>query len=846
MRKILTHTGNSQVVSHKISNGVLKFYCAGATDRRSCWIRRIVILTSCFAWASAGETPGFWTRINYGVVATKTKTVCLIDDYATHTIEIKLPTATPTNITTENFSGPCDPLCHRLRSIANLTRLLTASMQNSVTQSLERLYSLVPDTDEPTSNQRRKTRALFSLGGRISSYLFGTATETQVQQVRKEIADQKLMSETALADGTRTRQAVAEFTQLTNRRLSNMHVVLNDQQINIAAIAQRLRVMSDNTFAWTNALLYAIVELSRYITIHDDIMALETGVEALVSAQLTPALISVREIQTILNNLKQTLSANGQKLCAKTPQDVFESKSFQFLRHKNSLYIRLLFPYTRYPAMAIYRTTVLPLPVTGNQQLVTELKNFPKWIIQDSDEHFLGHLIAPVQTPVVDLSNVIVHSKQRTSCLAAIFHDDTDAIRRTCEFSTRQTTIDPIYLKLNASTYIVHNLTNPQLLCAGANIRPIANKTCIPCIVTVGCSCVLKAEEARIGASQDCRRNPENTTILFSSYNAAVLKEFYDLTNQSLQGDHLVPFEKLTEPQPLEIPFFSSNVTQLLAADDSLAYSLNKIARSLQNASSVLHSPTEAVLFQYMRQMAQTAASFPNFNSIETWLILTPLPCIAILVTATIFLHRRIQVLTLALTIAAPRAQAFDLRTPMPTPAISTTPSPLIQWIETFRQHDFILISLMIVVLISLIFISIALHHAVTRHSFLYIDLSTARHVVQLKFFRLPDSTRCYAVTLPRQNTQLAFRSYFFFGVVAFTSQPWTLSHSLTKKQIKLPRILLIAPWKLRILHQIFASDQYTANPLVIHTHEYAYTRPTDALRTIDESCPPYHEEQYV
>jgi hypothetical protein len=188
--------------------------------------------------------------------------------------------------------------------------------------------------------------------------------------------------------------------------------------------------------------------------------------------------------------------------------------------------------------------------------------------------------------------------------------------------------------------------------------------------------------------------------------------------------------------------------------------------------TSVLHLPTEAVLFQYMRQMARTEASFPNFNSIETWLILTPVPCITILLTSAIFLHRRVQVLTMALTIALPRAHAFDLRTPIPTPPTTTTQLPLIQWIETFRQHDYILISLIIGVIICLIFISMAVSCALARSSFLHIDLSTTTHVAQLKFFCLPDPSRCYAVTLPRQNTHLAFRSYFFFGVIAFTSQP--------------------------------------------------------------------------
>jgi hypothetical protein len=63
-------------------------------------------------------------------------------------------------------------------------------------------------------------------------------------------------------------------------------------------------------------------------------------------------------------------------------------KALQFTRHRESLYIRLFLPYTRFPAMAVYRTTILPLPVAGHQQLITELRNFPRWLIQDSHANF--------------------------------------------------------------------------------------------------------------------------------------------------------------------------------------------------------------------------------------------------------------------------------------------------------------------------------------------------------------------------------------------------------------------------------------------------------------------------
>jgi hypothetical protein len=174
--------------------------------------------------------------------------------------------------------------------------------------------------------------------------------------------------------------------------------------------------------------------------------------------------------------------------------------------------------------MDVYRTTILPLPVAGHQQLTTELRNFPRWLIQDSEGQYLGNLIEPVEIPVVQQSNVLLHHQRKTSCVSAIFYDDAEAIRRTREFSTRQATTDPIYLRLNVSAVVVHNLTNPQITCKGAYSRPVSNSTCIPCVVTIGCSYVLKSAETRIPAPTNCEKSVQPTTVLHSVCNAAVLR----------------------------------------------------------------------------------------------------------------------------------------------------------------------------------------------------------------------------------------------------------------------------------------------------------------------------------
>jgi hypothetical protein len=161
--------------------------------------------------------------------------------------------------------------------------------------------------------------------------------------MRQQVHDQKLLTDSALAYSTRTRQAMVDFTRLANERLDNMHEILNEEQRSIAVIAQRMRQISDSQFAWAHALVYNMLESARFTMLHDSITQLETGVENLVLSQLTPALIPVADIQDILANVTRTLSANGLKPCASTARDVYESKSLQYTRHRDSLYVRLFF-----------------------------------------------------------------------------------------------------------------------------------------------------------------------------------------------------------------------------------------------------------------------------------------------------------------------------------------------------------------------------------------------------------------------------------------------------------------------------------------------------------------------
>jgi hypothetical protein len=126
---------------------------------------------------------------------------------------------------------------------------------------------------------------------------------------------------------------MSDYTRIANRRLNNMHAILNEEHKSIDLVARGIRQLPDSQFVWANALMFSLSEMSRFIQLHDELAQLETGIENLVASQLTPSLILVEDIRDILTNTTARLSADGRKLCAATGKDVNEAKSFQFTRH---------------------------------------------------------------------------------------------------------------------------------------------------------------------------------------------------------------------------------------------------------------------------------------------------------------------------------------------------------------------------------------------------------------------------------------------------------------------------------------------------------------------------------
>src|SRR5664279_3512911 len=172
-------------------------------------------------------------RLNYGLAAVKLRRSCIIDGYWTHTFHLALPADTDSvsplaSLAAQgtNESSRCPGPCIQLLSLFRAVTALDTSTRQSITRLTARINALIPDIDPSVGGRRRQPRGLFDFIGTASSYLFGSATEGDVEGLRAEIDRIKVLAAAAAADSVRTREGMATFARLQNKRLDSLHAVL--------------------------------------------------------------------------------------------------------------------------------------------------------------------------------------------------------------------------------------------------------------------------------------------------------------------------------------------------------------------------------------------------------------------------------------------------------------------------------------------------------------------------------------------------------------------------------------------------------------------------------------------
>ena len=768
------------------------------------------------------ETLTYWTRLNYGVAAVKTKQVCVATGYWSLGVTIQLPnvTAVVVNRTTPHDPQACLTFCDRLRNLLAAVNALTYTMQSSISKTVHRIFSLLPDVGNSVWPPRaRRTRGHLDFVGRAYKFAFGVATEGDVAGMKRLIERGDTLAATAVADVMRIRDGMSTFTKLSNERLDKMHEILQRDQASLSSLYQSVRQNEHIDTLEFNGIAYATQELAKFISIHDELQLLELGVEDLIHGQITPRLIAADVLDNALRDIQNELAKRHEHLCFDKPNEVYAVQNFEFARKNDKLFVRINLPFSDRLPMDVFRIDTLPIPVPSQQALTTRIKDIPQFILKGSQ--LLGELNQEPTSLVVDMSTIKWHHINQAGCLTGLITDSPVHILAHCEFTVRKQLITPTFIRLTDDILVLSNLTRLYQSCdPGTFTRPTPH-ACMPCMVRVGCGCLLTAAELEVPSITDCA-NTTSRVDVGHAVNMAVLQSFYDMTNETLMGQSILPPDQLRTPEPLNLTFFG-DTERLLAADEQASYSLRKLADSLKNDTVIVHTPAEAVLRQLLNQAADDS-TFPGWFNWYTYVTLLPLPCIIILSVWLYLTSRKLSTLSTitGVSACARLTRAFVLPSTMqPT----STPDPF-AWlleIQAIRKFDAFVSVYGIFATIAFIVLIVAVKRLYRRRSWVYIEIrADIDKILQIRLYAFPSPTRNYSLRAPNPTT-LVLRSYHLFGILSFTTRAWRITDSSTGQVTLLPTYVFVPFWKINAIATILAAPRCVAFPVLIYSHEYDY-----------------------
>lgn len=794
----------------------------------------------------------FWTRLNYGTMAIREKKLYVAEGYMSHIFHLSLPREV--EYVDNSTLQSCDALCQRMKAIPVAIQRLRTAMKRTIIHMITEIYDLVPDLEDKRSGQRRRIqRGFLDFVGDASSYLFGTATESEIEALKKEIEAIKALAGMAAADATRTREGMMTYTKITGERLDTMHEILRGQQTDIEGIIRTIKTISDSTYYEFNAMAILTNEIADFVQIHDSVQTLREGVAELVHGMITPKLISPRQLAAAVNEMAALLRkrSGGGALCYKSAQEIYASQSYNYVRHGHDIFVKIRIPYSSFSRLTAYRTVTVPMPVPGRQGLVTELKDFPRYLIASTALTRVGELDRIPASGVVDVGEIKWHRGVENACVYQVFNDVTDKVREFCDFTTSKKVIEPEIIRLADGVYVVTNSSQIKITCNGTEYQTLTN--CTPCKIGLDCNCTLDmgygTNIIRRMADRECTIGQVSTSALHA-VNLAVLQTFYDMGSVEIKGDELFQPTQHKIPADISWPFFSKNTTRLLARDREESYSLKKLASSLENSSVVLHSPSEALLYDYIQQQTEVNSfwSFKNYGWVS-YAVCTQYVVIGTVILFVYINHRRTRLAMAPLAMASPlllpkttAISTFDLRTVAPELISTTTVPAIIQWLNNIEYHDKIMMVFIIVLSIVSAISIYAMRYLASRRSYVFFNISNGRNVYLLKYRSLPNASRCFTI-FTGGRTKLAIRNYIFFGIVSFESKPWKVINALTGRKYRCKSHVFVRASQVSKIRMLLDDNECAIKPLVVHSHEYVYI-PTSKGEGKQEDPPNYNEDE--
>ena len=103
----------------------------------------------------------------------------------------------------------------------------------------------------------------------------------------------------------------------------------------------------------------------------------------------------------------------------------------------------------------------------------------------------------------------------------------------------------------------------------------------------------------------ECQPGEDPQVEVLSAWNLIMLQSFYEVSNHTISGQSLIPPQRVSAIAPIDTPLLRENISRILSADKEASFSLRQVVKTLHSSEPVLHSPSEAMIMDFLLTTSQ-------------------------------------------------------------------------------------------------------------------------------------------------------------------------------------------------------------------------------------------------
>lgn len=519
---------------------------------------------------------------------------------------------------------------------------------------------------QPKQARKRGKRALFGFISEITSYLFGIAKSSEIDELRFMLGDLSHHMTEFNQLYARDQKKMVGIVQTMDEKITSIKNALNMTIQSVKYLEQNtlpnlIDHMTQVSFALTmtaKSALTSLVTLQQTSSILDNLLNLYQqrlqDIYLLYDHQLSPTLVSPDIMQGIINNVSKHLQASyhGYGLISQEAAYYYKHGKAEFVSSEDHLYIIFQMPIARdIKTFWMYETTSVPMQIPNDPLVHTILRDLKPYIAVDQKgEHYVllteqnraschGYPIARCDTPL------LVSNFEQETCTSAVLIGNVTRARRLCNPEI-QVSLDPKthVASLSDGSIFIGSLPASQWVMSCPDKPPASITPCTNCLLTTGCRCEIVTNQHVLNTGlRACNMTPKATVIKTPVDNGMVL-QMLDFNNKDINF--------FNTSNSFSSPSDWKAISGLISKERAASAPMEDVFQDIKNNRPTALTPMKRTQYMINKSLESETKVYFIIVWIELVLIIAN-------IIFCVILHRKVLALTrLILVIRAPTGTA--------------------------------------------------------------------------------------------------------------------------------------------------------------------------------------------